>query len=344
MALRVAVPAELARTPSTTGHGRMWSKVLAELASRVKLVERGRAGLPRRAPDVWLADGHHPLPPEVGGSPLVVQVHEASWRTPALRELLDERFAAMLDAAVGDALARADVTVTPSEAARREVADGYGIDASRIVVAHHGVDADVFRPGLALPDDLADGPPYVLFVGVLHPRKGITRLRDAVALLADQGLPHRLVVIGGAPGDRADPEVLARAATAEIPGARGRLLHRPGGDDAELAAVMANAAAFCLPSLHEGFGLPALEAMACGAPVVVSDRGALPEVVDDAGLVVAPEPDAIAAGLTRVLTDDALAADLRARGRERAVTMPWSRTADRWVEALELAVAAAGRG
>ena len=77
--------------------------------------------------------------------------------------------------------------------------------------------------------------------------------------------------------------------------------------DAELAALMAGAAAFCLPSLYEGFGLTALEAMACGAPVVVSDRGALPEVVGDAGVIVAPSADGVRSALARILRDPELA-------------------------------------
>jgi alpha-1,3-rhamnosyl/mannosyltransferase len=104
---------------------------------------------------------------------------------------------------------------------------------------------------------------------------------------------------------------------------------------------MAGASAFCLPSLGEGFGLTALEAMASGTPVVVSDRGALPEVVGEAGLCVAPEPAALEEALGRVLTDSALAARLTAAGRERAAGLTWSRTAEGWLASLERAAAAA---
>jgi glycosyltransferase involved in cell wall biosynthesis len=104
-----------------------------------------------------------------------------------------------------------------------------------------------------------------------------------------------------------------------------------------MATIMAGAAAVCVPSMFEGFGLIALEAMACGAPTVVSARGSLPEVVGDAGITVEPTPDAIAAGLRRVLGDPAEAARLSAAARERAMSMTWDDTAARWVQALRRA-------
>jgi glycosyltransferase involved in cell wall biosynthesis len=100
---------------------------------------------------------------------------------------------------------------------------------------------------------------------------------------------------------------------------------------------MAGTDVFCLPSLFEGFGLPALESMACGAPVVVSDRGALPEVVDDAGLVVSPDPVAVSSAVRRVLTDEGLAERLRAAALARASQFSWRRTATGWLEVLKSA-------
>jgi len=311
--------------------------VLAGLRERAEVVEDGRRGLLRRGRcDVWLADGHRALPDGVG-SPLVVQVHEASWRDPALRALLDPAFADALDAAVGAAVVRASVVLTAADSARDELVAAYGLEPGDVVVVPHGVDLDVFRPGLEPPAALADGP-YVLFVGALHPRKNVSALREAMATLVGEGLPHRLVVVGQGAADRADPFAAAAQATAPLPGAPSRLVHiADAGTDAELAAIMAGAAAFCLPSLSEGFGLPALEAMACGTPVVVSDRGSLPELVGDGGQVVAPDAPALAGALRAVLTDDGLAADLAARGRARAEGFPWSRTADGWLAALRRA-------
>ena len=100
---------------------------------------------------------------------------------------------------------------------------------------------------------------------------------------------------------------------------------------------MAGADAFCLPSLGEGFGLPALEAMACGTVVVVSDRGALPEVVGDAGLIVRPTARALERTLRRVLDRSEEAAALRARAVARAQAFDWARTARGWARVLALA-------
>ncbi|HEY3018885.1 MAG TPA: glycosyltransferase family 1 protein, partial [Solirubrobacteraceae bacterium] len=213
----------------------------------------------------------------------------------------------------------------------------YGLAPDRVRPAHHGVDADRFHPGLPGGRERI-GAPYVAFVGVLHPRKNLGALREAMARLAARGAPHALAVVWSPPADRADPGGLVREALAELPGAPGRLVALRDLDDRELAAVLAGADAFCLPSLSEGFGLPALEAMACGAPVVAAARGALPEVVAGGGLLVEPTADELDAALDRVLTDARLAQDLRERGRRRALELPWSRTADDWVAALEQAV------
>lgn len=158
-----------------------------------------------------------------------------------------------------------------------------------------------------------------------------------MAGLARRGIAATLVLAGPQAFDRSDAGAIEAEATAPLPGVPiVRLVAPP---DAELGALMAGAAAFCLPSLSEGFGLTALEAMACGAPVVASDRGALPEVVGEAGLLVAPEPAAIEEALARVLTDSALADRLRAAGHERAAAFTWQRTADGWLATLQSAVA-----
>jgi glycosyltransferase involved in cell wall biosynthesis len=324
----------------------VWHSVLGELAPRVRLHQVDRDGprgrRPLRPPDVWLDDGHSE--PADTPLPLVAQVHEAGWLDPASRPHLPDALVERLAGPTERSLRRARAVIVPSEWAKATVVEGGLASAERVHAVHHGVDARRFAPDRADPARVAarlpglGGRPYVLFVGHVGPRKNLAALREAMGTLARAGLPHALVAaVGPVPGISGE----ARAdALSELPGAPGRFHVLRDAPDDDLAAVMAGAAAVCLPSHAEGFGLPALEGMACGVPVVVSDRGALPEVVGAAGLVAAPAPDALAEALGRVLEDRALAARLGRAGRERALTMPWSRTAAGWLDVLAGAAAA----
>jgi glycosyltransferase involved in cell wall biosynthesis len=302
--------------------------VLGELRRhpRVKLVDRGRA-------DVWLASGHDPPP---GREPLVVQVHEAGWADPELRAFLDSTFADGIEANTRAAVELAARVITPSAAARDQVIEVFGLPGERVHAVPHGVAHELFRPGLAGAARLVGDAPYVLFVGVLHPRKNLAAVREAVRDLAASGLPHVLAVVGNPAADTR-AERFEREARSELDGQPGRVIVLRDLRDGELAALMAGAAVFCLPSFYEGFGLPVLEAMACGAPVVVSDRGALPEVVGDAGLVVEPTPAAVSAAVRRVVSEPELAARMRERSVARAAGFDWARTAAGWLEVLTLA-------
>jgi glycosyltransferase involved in cell wall biosynthesis len=155
---------------------------------------------------------------------------------------------------------------------------------------------------------------YVLFVGTVEPRKGIDVLLAAHAALGRQGHGELRLVVAGPPG------------WGETPPLDGPGVVAPGRvDEVTLDALYRGAAALAVPSRSEGFGLPALEAMARGCPVVASDAGALPEVVGDAGLLVPPgDVDALAGALARILTDDALATALGAAGHRRAAIFTWS--------------------
>jgi glycosyltransferase involved in cell wall biosynthesis len=319
--------------------------VLAVLRDRARLIPIGRDGRPQdvlrfaRA-SVLLASGHEPLPPTA--VPMVVQVHEAGWLDPELAGLLNREFLEEIAAQTGRAVGRAAQVITPSEAARRDVIAAYGLEPQRVHAIHHGVDG-VFRRGLSGGRELVaaarDGrdAPYVLYAATLHPRKNLAVLREAMTDVARAGLPHVLAIAGRPAPDRPDSSELIDAAAAELAGAPGRIAFLGEPSDLELAALMAGAGAFCLPSLYEGFGLTVLEAMACGAPVVVSDRGALPEVVAGAGLVVEPARERIAAALIEVLSDPARAARLGSEAAARAREFSWERTAEGWLAVLRAA-------
>jgi glycosyltransferase involved in cell wall biosynthesis len=335
-ALRIGVPSALLAMEPAGGHGKVWARTLACLAQRADLVELGggRRRVPgRNRPDVVLADGHGDLPQS--DAPVLAIIHEVGWHTPELRALLHPAFLAGIEERTARAVRGAARVITPSESSRRDVVALYDLDATRVHVVPYGVDA-TFSAGASRGCSAVPGP-YVLFAAMLHPRKNLEVLRQAMALLAVQGFDHRLVVAGRPAVDGSDVTAIVHAAAAELPGVPGRVVFVGQPSDADLAALMAGAAAYCLPSLYEGFGLTVLEAMSCATPVVVSDRGALPEVVGEAGLVVALEAGAVAGALRTILADPQRAAALAQAGRARASQFTWERTADGWLEGARAA-------
>jgi glycosyltransferase involved in cell wall biosynthesis len=266
------------------------------------------------------------------GCPSVITIHDlaiyrnARW-FPA-RQPLSTRFV------VPRSVLRADVVIAVSENTADDVVDIFGIPRSRVQVVPHGVassftpmsaeDLAVARAKLGLPDR------FILFVGTIEPRKNLETLLEAWAMMRDR---PDLVVVGGW-GWRYEPirERMSRMG----PG----LHHIEGLDPEDLPAVYNLARALAHPAWYEGFGLPPLEAMACGTPVLVSDRSSLPEVVDGAGLLVsADDPNAWRAALERVIGDTDLAADLRHRGILRAAEFSWSRAAGQTWSAIDRAIA-----
>jgi glycosyltransferase involved in cell wall biosynthesis len=228
----------------------------------------------------------------------------------------------------------AGAIIADSEHSRRAIMARLGLPAERITVVPVGLGRE-FTPAVltaAQRERYAVGARYVLYVGNFLPHKNLPRLLRAwAALPAAFRQGHRLALAGG---DRSRSQPLAALATALGVADSVRF---PGLVlDMDLPALYSGAAAVVLPSLEEGFGLPALEAMACGAPVIASRRGALPEVVSAAGVLVDPEDEAgLAAALARVLGSADERAALRRRGLERAAHFTAERTAGRVVDLLE---------
>jgi glycosyltransferase involved in cell wall biosynthesis len=232
-------------------------------------------------------------------------------------------------------LRRSRAVLTISESSRRDVVRAYpDLPGDRVHVVLSGYDAGRFRPAGA---DDPQRQPYALFVGNLMPHKNVLRLVDAFAEVAAR-TPARLVLRGsGRPA-------YTRAVRARIDraGLRSRVDFRPYVTADDLAGLYRAARMLVLPSLHEGFGLTALEAMACGTPVIASTTSSLPEVVGDAGLLVDPcDVGGLAGAMLALFGDDQRIAHLRARGPVQAARFSWARTARLVREALEQCAAGA---
>ena len=209
------------------------------------------------------------------------------------------------------------------------ISDHSKADICRILsVPEHKVTVAPLASGLTPtenpPKPAAIAGPYILYVGAIHPRKNLPRLITAFARLKSRtALPQKLVIAGerlwmsGEFGEDAEYRQVADQ------------IHFTGRvTDLELSGLYHHCDLFAYPSLYEGFGLPVLEAMTCGAPVLTSNVSSLPEVAGDAGVLVDPlDVEAIANGMAQVLENPAFAADLRQRGRQRALTYSWRKTA-----------------
>jgi alpha-1,3-rhamnosyl/mannosyltransferase len=168
------------------------------------------------------------------------------------------------------------------------------------------------------PNLPADG--YVLFVGTLEPRKNVGALLDAYRIVLERAPAAPTLVLAG----RATPDSGGWLEQIAQPPLAGRVEHRGYVSREDREALYRGARLVVMPSLDEGFGLPALEAMSAGVPVVVSDRGALPEVVGEGGTIVDPgDPGMLAAAILRLVTDDAAAAERAQAGLARAAGFVW---------------------
>jgi glycosyltransferase involved in cell wall biosynthesis len=277
------------------------------------------ATIRRIHPDVYFGPAGA-LPLGGIGCPSVITVHDlAIYRNPRWfpgRQPLSTRLV------VPRSILRADVVISVSENTARDIVEIFGIDRERIQVVPHGI-SPKFRPmggeekaearaRLGLPER------FILFVGTIEPRKNLETLLDAWAMMRDR--PDLVVVGSWGWSYEAIQAKMARLGP--------RLHHLDSVDPAELPAIYNLARVLAHPAWYEGFGLPPLEAMACGTPCVVSDRSSLPEVAGDAALVVpADEPDAWRKTLEQVMGETQLAADLRHRGILRAAQFSWDRAA-----------------
>lgn len=323
--------------PTATLHGsapaRRPVRLAWEQARAPALAERVR-------PDVWHGP-HYTMPLRVAG-PCVVTVHDLTFFDhPEWHERSKVVFFRRM---IRASARRATLLVCVSE---------YTADRLRalvqpradIAVVHHGVDHQRFVTAGDETEDLAAlaahgiVPPYIAFASTIEPRKNVPRLVHAFARVA-ASRPELRLVLAGSDGwgarEALDAIVASGVATRVI---------RPGYlRTATVAALFRRASVVAYPSLEEGFGLPALEGLACGAPVVTSEGSALAEVVDAAAVLVPPDDtDALADALARVLDEPGLAERLRAAGPARAAAFTWAACVDQHVRAYERAAVAEAR-
>lgn len=294
---------------------------------------RGRLPIPVEHWTGAIALLHAPdftLPPVRRGTRTLLTVHDLSFvrapegATPALR--------AYLNRVVPRSVARADHVLADSESTRQDLIDLYRTPPEKVSVLYSGVE-ERFTP---IKDEarlrtvrtrysLGEGP-FILSVGTVQPRKNYARLIEAFRRL---NLPDLRLVIAGGKGWLDDPLY----AQVEALGLQERVRFIGFVADEDLPALYSAASVFAYPSLYEGFGLPPLEAMACGVPVVASNAASLPEVVGEAGLLVDPyDVDALAEALARALCDEALRHALIAKGHEQARRFSWAAAARQLLE------------
>ncbi len=277
------------------------------------------------------------IPPVRHGS-VVLTVHDLSFLL--VPECAEAGLRTHLERAVPQAVRQADFVTADSENTRNELTTLLDVPPDRVDVVYGGVDPR-FAP---IADEMALEAirlkyglfyPFVLYLGTIEPRKNLTRLLQAYRLLRRQGhVRHRLVLGGGLGWLYQDVlrEIDEMAADEEVV-----FLGRIPDDD--LPALYNLCDFFVFPSLYEGFGLPPLEAMACGRAVVCSNTSSLPEVIGDAGLLVSPyDVEALAAAMGELAANCELRTRLGQRGIERAASFTWDRSARRLLDVYQRVV------
>lgn len=284
---------------------------------------------------------HSPLaaPAVVRPCPAVMTVHDIIPRV--MPEVVDERFRVYFEVRLVPGLRRADHLIAPSAHTARDVTTFYGVSPDRISIVaeaappeHVGV-VDPRAADLVLSEARVQRP-YLLTVGAIEPRKNISCLLEAWQLLrAEHGSSLQLVVVGQARDRSAE---LARAL--EKARKKGGVIWLEQTSSPRLAALYSRAFAFVFPSLYEGFGLPVLEAMSHGLPVIASRVSALPELVGEAGLLIDPyDPREPAAAMHQLVHDDGLRRSLGERAKSRAGQFSLARMAEGTLAAYEKALA-----
>lgn len=280
------------------------------------------------------------VPPPTRTRRLVLTVHDLAFKLfPHTAPMATHRWLSRLDAS----LRRASKIIVVSEQSRRDLLDLYPVEPDRVSVVPLGVDVEVFRPApkaevTAVRRHYGIEGPYLLSLTGIEPRKNFPRIIQAYASLPEDLRPV-LVLAGPVAARNPEGWDLLRTALDNLPShVRKQIVLTGYVPEQKKVALISGAQALVYPSLYEGFGLPVIEAMACGVPVLTSIVSALPETAGEAALLVDPhDPEAIAQGIDRLLTDRALRETLRVAGMARAASFSWEETARRTVQILHQA-------
>jgi glycosyltransferase involved in cell wall biosynthesis len=263
--------------------------------------------------------------------PIVTTIHDTVWRT--MPKTFPWRDRLVLNAFIPGTIRRAAAITTGSEFARGEILRHYPAAAGKTHVVPYAADErfspvvdelvlQSVRSRYRLPDR------FILSVGVLQPRKNVEGLIRAYAMLPEALRREYSLVIAGKRGwlDAHLPHLAEQVGSG--------IVFTGYVSDDELPALYSLASCFAYPSFYEGFGLPPLEAMACGTPVVSSSAASLPEVTGAAALLADPDVDSLCAAITQVLTDSALREELRTKGLQQAARFSWTDSAHRLLSVL----------
>jgi len=265
----------------------------------------------------------------LGKIPAVVTIHDM---TPfVISETFRHAHGAYQRAYFRYAAKHAAKIITVSQHSSEDICRLLNVPEKKIIVAPLAVDNDYHvihnkKTSALLFEKIGVKGPFILYVGAVHPRKNLARLINAFAKLKEtKGIPHKLVVAGTFRW--LSKKVLTDSQFKRV---ETDVVFADGLSDSELACLYSACDLFVWPSLYEGFGLPILEAMTCGAPVVTSNCSSMPEVAGDAALLVDPSSEQeISDAMWRVIDDKELARKLRVLGKKRAQQFSWEKTAEK---------------
>lgn len=262
--------------------------------------------------------------------PIVVTIHGLAGHTLSIREYFPDPIEAMMGQTFHEQVSdewkwfRKKVTrvIAVSEYGADEVVNVYRVPRKKVTAIYHGLDHEVFNvDGAAKQVD----EPYLLQIAQYAPKKNVDRVLEAYAQLPEKGRPVFYVILPNYEG--LDPDI------------KGVKIIREGQTHEDLAAWYRGALGFIFPSIHETFGLPALEAMACGCPVITSNVTAMPEMFEESALLVNPRSiDEIATAIQRLVEDQKLREKLREAGLARASQFTWEKSAQEHLEVFQSAL------